>query len=269
MSNINDSIYAIRILDDLSHCDTSIHKIHPIAKIITTVLYLIFVISFDKYEISGLMPFFLFPVLIFILAEIPFLPIFKRILLVLPFIVGVGIANPFFETQQISFGDIEISIGWLTFLSIFIKGLLTVTASILLLATTGMDKIATSLIFLKVPRIFVLQLLLTYRYISVLMEETSRMMMAYSLRAPGQKGIAIKVWGSFAGQLLLRTFDRAQRVYQSMLLRGFDGEFHMGELPKTDKWKNFAFISIWSLFFILARIYNIPELIGIFIQGGF
>ena len=35
----------------------------------------------------------------------------------------------------------------------------------------------------------------------------------------------MKAWGSLPGLLLLRSSDRAERVYQSMLLRGFQGEY--------------------------------------------
>jgi len=49
---------------------------------------------------------------------------------------------------------------------------------------------------------------------------------AYHLRAPGQKGIHHSAWGSFLGQLLLRSMDRAEELYSSMQLRGFHGEFH-------------------------------------------
>ncbi|MFD2360463.1 energy-coupling factor transporter transmembrane component T family protein [Saccharococcus thermophilus] len=152
------------------------------------------------------------------------------------------------------------------FLSIFIKCSLTVTASILLIATTGMDRLAAALRMLKIPKIFVLQLLLTYRYISVLIEEVSRMMRAYSLRAPGQKGIKWSVWGSFAGQILLRTFERAERVYQAMSLRGFTGEYHTGDISKLS-FKDLAYFTAWSLFFVIARIYNIPVLIGSLFTG--
>ena len=44
-------------------------------------------------------------------------------------------------------------------------------------------------------------------------------MTAYALRAPGEKGIHFRAWGSLLGQLLLRSVDRAQLVYESMLLR--------------------------------------------------
>jgi cobalt/nickel transport system permease protein len=266
MPNIINSLYNIRLLDDLARKKTYIHRIHPLAKLLTTVVYLTVVVSFGRYEISSLLSFVFYPVLIIAFAELPVAPILKRILLVEPFIIGIGILNPLFDNYTVVLGGIAISRGWVTFLAIFIKCGLTVAASILLIATTGMDRLAAALRMLKIPKIFVLQFLLTYRYISVLIEEVSRMQRAYSLRAPGPKGIHGSVWGSFAGQLILRTFERAQRVYQSMSLRGFTGEYNTGDVAKVS-FKDFAYLAGWSLFFIIARIYNIPMLIGSLFTG--
>lgn len=266
MSKAINSLYNMRLLDDLARKDTSIHRLHPLVKLITTVVYLAVVISFERYEVNGLIPFVFYPLIILMLSELPPLPILKRVLMAAPFIIGVGILNPVFDNHTVSIGRISISRGWITFLSITIKSGLTVTSTILLIATTGMDKIAAALRMLKIPRIFVLQLLLTYRYISVLIEEVLRMSRAYSLRAPGQKGIQRSAWGSFAGQLLLRTFDRAQRVYESMALRGFNGEFNTGKLLKISV-KDILFLAAWSMFFVIARFYNIPMIIGSLFTG--
>lgn len=266
MTNVINSIFNMRLLDDLAQKETSIHSIHPLVKLLTTMVYLVVVISFGKYEIGSLLPFVFYPVLIFALAELPVAPILKRILLVEPLIIGIGILNPLFDHHTIVLGGIVISRGWVTFLSIFIKCGLTVTVSILLIATTGMDRLGAALRMLKVPKIFVLQLLLTYRYIAVLMEEVARMQRSYLLRAPGQKGVHWRVWGPFAGQLLLRTFDRAQRVYQAMNLRGFTGEYNMGDVAKV-RGKDFAYLAVWSFVFIIFRIYNIPMLIGSLFTG--
>jgi cobalt/nickel transport system permease protein len=266
MSKMTDSLFNMRLLDELARKETFIHRIHPLIKVLTTVVYLTVVASFGRYEISSLLPFVFYPVLIFSLAEIPVAPILKMILLVEPLIIGIGILNPLFDHSVVVIGGIAFSRGWIPFLSIFIKCTLTVTASILLIATTGMDRLAAALRMLKIPRIFVLQLLLTYRYISVLTEEVSRMLRAYSLRAPGQKGIKRSVWGSFAGLILLRTFERAERVYQAMSLRGFTGEYHTGENPKPG-FKDFAYFVGWNLFFVIARICNIPLLIESLFTG--
>lgn len=266
MSKVINALYSMRLLEELARKETTIHRLHPLIKLLTTFVYLTVVVSFERYEIASLLPFIFYPVIIFALAELPAVPILKRILFVEPLIIGIGILNPVFDNYTVILGGIAISRGWVTFLSIFIKCGLTVTVSILLIATTGMDKLAAAMRMLRIPKIFVLQLLLTYRYISVLIEEVSRMLRAYSLRAPRQKGIEFNAWGSFAGQLLLRTFDRAQRVYESMSMRGFTGEYNTGDISKVS-FKDLAYLTAWSLFFIIARIYNIPTLIGSLLTG--
>lgn len=266
MPKMTNSLNNIWLLDDLAQKETSIHKMHPFAKLVTTLVYLVAVISFGRYDIGSLLPYVFYPVIIIALAELPVIPILKRVLLVEPFIIGIGILNPLFDNHTVILGGAEVSCGWITFLSIFMKCGLTVVVSILLVATTGMDKLAAALRMLKIPRLFVLQLLLTYRYILVLIEEVFRMQRAYSLRAPGQKGIHVSVWGSFAGQLILRTYERAQCVYQSMSLRGFTGEYNTGKISRIS-FKDFAYFAGWSLFFIIARIYNIPMLIGLLFTG--
>lgn len=266
MANLINSLYNMRLLDDLARKETTIHKLHPLVKVLTTLVYLSVVVSFGRYEIGSLLPFIFYPMLITILAELPATPILKRILIVEPFIIGIGILNPLFDQHTIIVFGMVISRGWITFLSIFIKCGLTVTASILLIATTGMERLAVALRMMKVPKIFVLQLLLTYRYITVIVEEVYAMTRAYSLRAPRQKGIHIKVWGSFAGQLILRTFDRAQWVYRSMSLRGFISEYNTGDVPKVNL-RDFAYLVVGSLSFIIARIFDIPMLIGLLVTG--
>lgn len=267
MANMTASLYHIRLLDELAGKKTVIHGVHPLAKLLTTLINIGVVVSFGKYDIGNMLPFVFFPVLIFLLAELPFWPILKRLLFVMPLIIGIGVLNPIMEKQTFLLGGIAFSQGWLTFLALLLKGILTVTAGLLLISTTGMNQIGAALRMLKVPKIFVLQLLLTYRYISVLMEETARMLRAYALRAPGQKGIRPNVWGSFAGQLILRTFDRAQRVYEAMSLRGFSGEYRTGNSTAL-RLSDVVFAVGWVLFFAAARIFNLPLLVGSLFTGG-
>jgi cobalt/nickel transport system permease protein len=267
MANIVQSLHNIRFLDELAEKQTVIHNIHPLAKLITTMIYLIVVVSFGKYEISGLLPLIIYPVVIIALAEIPLLPILKRMLLAAPLAVGIGAFNPLFDHSIIFvLGGFQFSGGWISFFSILIKFVLTVLAAFIIIATTGMDRIASALRMLRVPRIFVLQLLLTYRYISVLMEEAARTMQAYSLRDPFHRGIRPGVWGSLAGNLLLRTYDRAQRLYQAMVQRGFIGEYNTGSNRRM-RMKDMLYLYGWGLFFLSARYYNIPVYIGSMITG--
>lgn len=267
MSSIMNSLYNMRLLEDLSCKDTFIHRLHPLVKLLTTVAYLTVVVSFGRYEISRLLTFVFYPVFIFALAEIPTVPIFKRILIIEPLIIGIGILNPIFDHQLVTFCGVEFSRGWVILFSIIVKSGLTVTSALLLVATTGMDKLAEAMRMLKIPKIFVMQLLLTYRYITVMIEEVARALRAYSLRAPNQRGIHRSVWGPLTGQLLLRTFDRAQRIYQSMCLRGYTGEYNTGSQSRINLY-DLLYLAIWCLFFIIIRIYNIPLIIGSLLTGG-
>ena len=107
-------------------------------------------------------------------------------------------------------------------------------------------------------------LLLTYRYIGLMLNEVSVMTQAYKLRAPGQKGIHISAWGSFLGQLLLRSMDRAEELYNSMGLRGFAGEFFYAEAPKCRR-ADVVFCVGCCVAFLLARAVDLAALLGILI----
>ena len=47
-------------LDRLSYRDTFVHHLDPRVKVIATMLFLFTVISFPKYEVDALVPFFLY-----------------------------------------------------------------------------------------------------------------------------------------------------------------------------------------------------------------
>ena len=89
---------------------------------------------------------------------------------------------------------------------------------------------------------------------------------AYRLRAPGQKGIHISAWGSFLGQLLLRSMDRAEELYSSMTLRGFRGEFYYADAPGP-RLPGLIFTVAWAALFLGARCLNIASLLGGLLVG--
>lgn len=62
------------------------------------------------------------------------------------------------------------------------------------------------------PAVFTTQLLFVYRYLFVLIEEAAAMQQARDARSFGRKSYPLKVWGTLVGQLLIRTFDRAERI---------------------------------------------------------
>lgn len=94
--------------------------------------------------------------------------------------------------------------------------------------------------------------MLVYRYIILFLKETERMTDAYMLRAPGQKGVHYKAWGTMIGQLLLRSMDRAQTVYDSMMLRGYNGEFYLRCKHKAGN-GDYLYMLVWTAVLTFIR----------------
>lgn len=255
-------------LDDLALNETTLRSLDPRSKLITSLVFIVAVTSFGKYDLLSLLPLVIYPVSLIALGNIPAWEITKKILYVSPFAVFIGIFNPVFDREIIvQFGSFAIPGGWISFTVIMVKFALTVSVALILVATSGFDSVCLALAKLKVPQIFVVQLMFIYRYIFVMVDEASRMVRAHKLRSFRRSSIDFRIFVSMIGQLLLRTLDRAQRIHAAMISRGFTGEIRLTRELKAGL-IDWIFVLGWSVFFILVRIYNIPELLGLLVMGG-
>ena len=268
MARIADSLFQMHLFDELAAGATPIHRLHPLAKVMVTLAFLACVISFDKYELSGLLPFLFYPAVVLSLAHIPVWIMVKRMLLASPFVLCIGLFNPLFDRLPVmEICGMPVSGGFISLLSLSLKCALTILSALLLLATTSMSQLAQALRQLYVPRLFVMQLVLTFRYISVLVNEAARVWTAYLLRAPLARGLSPRWWGSLLGQMLMRTFDRAQSIHHAMLLRGYTGDYPVGSWPKLSL-GDVLYVTGWLLFFGVARFWNLSTLLGAVILHG-
>ena len=137
-------------------------------------------------------------------------------------------------------------------ISLMLKGCFAVAASYLLAVTTTMEELCYALRKMHVPAVLVTLLLLVYRYMIVFLQEVKRLTQAYALRAPGQHGINIRVWGSMVGHLFLRSIERAEVVYESMLMRGFQGEFPLNK-ERIFSSKDWLYGVGWIVVFVLIK----------------
>ena len=228
MTGPGRAIREIHSLEDLAERGTFLCRIHPLAKVLVTIWYLILVMSFGKYDIEGLWGMSIYPVILMILGDISAGEAIRRMRPILLMVCLVGLANPLFDRELLgTFGGMKITSGMLSMVTLFFKTVFAVAAAYILMATTTMEQICYALRKLHVPQILVTVLLLIYRYLVMMLKEADRIMQAYRLRAPGERGIRKDAWGPLAGQMLLRSMDRAQAVYESMTLRGFRGEFFL------------------------------------------
>ena len=253
----------IKAVEALAQGNSPVHRLSPLSKLAVTLAYIIISVSFNKYDFSALAVMLLFPVIGYQLSLIPVSTCFYKLRIVLPLVCAVGLFNPFFDREIMTkIGNIGISGGVISMLTLMMKGVFSLMMSFLLVATTPVDEICRGLRKMHFPKFLVSLLLLTFRYISVMLDEVAIMTDAYHLRAPGQKGIRFSAWGSFLGQLILRSSDRANEIFSAMLLRGYTGEVTYAASKEYSRFSP-AVALIFIALFILARVFNLTSLIGL------
>lgn len=262
MNKAEQALHELNEMDALAAGESPVHALCPLAKFFATAAYILTVVSFDKYDLAGLAPMLLWPMLLFALSGIPVRACFHKLRFVLPLVLAVGLFNPFFDrAAYLKLGGVTVSGGVVSMTTLMGKGTLCLMASFLLMATTRIEALCAALRKLHVPGTMLTLLLLTYRYVGVLTEEAAVMTDAYALRAPGMKGVHYTAWGSFLGQLLLRSMDRAEELYAAMRLRGFHDHFHYAAAaPCTAKDAAWLLLSVAA--FLLARFVPVATMLG-------
>ena len=112
MDKLTKARSELREMDALAAGDSPVHRLHPLSKLAVTVAYIAFVVSYSKYDFSGLMMMVLYPVLMFQAAGISVGLCFYRLRIVLPLVCAVGLANPFLDrTPLVQLGTLVIAGG--------------------------------------------------------------------------------------------------------------------------------------------------------------
>lgn len=259
---INGKSRVISGLERLASGDSLIHHLHARAKLGVTVLFVVLVVSMPVAEPARLIPFFLYIIVVMTLSGTPVKPLLIHVLPALPFALVGGISRLLSSREAVFIiGSLAVTQGMLAFVSILLKTFLTVSAILLLAATTPFYEIIGQMAVLHVPKVLCLTLSLTWRYITVLLSEVSAQFTAYILRSPGRSALRLRDVGIFIGQLFLRSFDRAERVYQAMQCRGFDG-LYGGGCVESFRRRDWLFVIILSLVLVLFRFVDLSEWVG-------
>ncbi len=107
---------------------------------------------------------------------------------------------------------------------IMAKVLGAVSVIIFLSMTTPVNKLLNAARWFKVPNTWVEIAMLSYRYSFVLLEDAVTIRNAQKVRL-GYSSLArsLRSFGELMGSTVIRTYDRSIAVYESMVLRGYNG----------------------------------------------
>ncbi|HCA79277.1 MAG TPA: cobalt ECF transporter T component CbiQ [Bacteroidetes bacterium] len=197
-------------LDRYSRLGSPIHRLPTALKLLATFSLILATVA---VPFSSLWFFVVAAGLLLIVAAvsaIPWLFIFKRLLLLEPLALGIAVMALFQPN------------GTTIFLSIVTRSTLCLFTVILLSNTTPFENLLRALGRVGAPRILVTILALMYRYLFVLIDEGERITRARMSRTFSTN--RVRRWQALAsliGQLFVRSTERAERIYAAMTARGW------------------------------------------------
>jgi cobalt/nickel transport system permease protein len=228
----------IHLVDQYQAGTTLIHRRDPRVKVGVTLLFILTVslLPFGAFWAYGVM--FGLVMLAAVISKVGVGYVLKRSFIALPFALA-AITLPFTvegETLLVMpiLGDITITVeGTVRFASILIKSWVSVQVAILMVAVTPFPDLLWGLRALYIPQPIVSIVSFMYRYLFVLSDEVLRLLRARSSRSatmPGRRSGGSVIWrgkvaGRMAGSLMLRSFERSERIYNAMTARGYRGQF--------------------------------------------
>lgn len=171
-------------------------------------------------------------------AQIPWRSFFRRLFVVLPF-TGIFALLTWLSTGDSARAGVLLS-----------RSLISVAFAIALTATTPAHALLAGAERLGAPRLLVAVAQMVHRYLFVLIDQALRMRQA----ARSRGGFRWSAAAGAAAALLLSSEQRATRIHQAMLARGFTGR--LPELSAAAHWDalDSALLGGTALTLLLARL---------------
>ena len=219
-------------IDKYAELESIIHRLDPRIKIISFFSFILLVISTQPTKFLNFPLYFLLIFGVILVSKVPLRFVFKRSLVVIPFVLLIAIFIPFLKEGEIagsySFASLHLTVtydGLIILFNVLSKSWLSVLSMLALASTTKFPELLKGFEKLGMPRVMVMVISFMYRYVFVLGDEVMRMKCARDARSfGGNSKWHIKTIGNIIGMMFIRTYERGERVYVAMVSRGFIGK---------------------------------------------
>ncbi|NIA21645.1 MAG: cobalt ECF transporter T component CbiQ [Anaerolineaceae bacterium] len=167
-----------------------------------------------------------------LVARLPPANLLKRMAAVNAFVLMTALLLPWTTPGRslLEVGPLAFSVEGLAMAGLIaLKSNAIVLAVTALLSTVEITRLGHALVHLKVPEKLAHLLLFSVRYIDLLHHEYRRLATAMKVRSfrPRMNLHTYQSLGNLVGMLLVRSFDRSQRIMAAMKCRGFRGRFYV------------------------------------------
>jgi cobalt/nickel transport system permease protein len=218
---------------DPSEVDTALHRLDSRVKLIVALCLILITSLTPNGAFGAYIVLFALMMAGAIIAHVSPVLVVGRSLAVLPFslaavtLIFTG-PEPYLAALPITGWPISEP-GLVQCTSIIFKSLISVQAAILLIATTHFTTLLWAMSSLRIPGVLVAIISFMYRYLFLLVDEAARLARARDSRSAVTAGDApslifrAQTTGRMIGSLIVRAFERSERVYNAMLSRGYTG----------------------------------------------
>ena len=212
-------------LDEYAHLDSPLHRWEPRCRLVG-LLALVF--AFGSVQDLRLLPAMLVvAAVLYVISRLPFSFLVARLRAPGVFLLSVAILLPFFSgpTALLRVGPLVLrKEGSLAMLLVVAKFVSILTTSLVLFGTAPFLSTLKAMRSLGIPAILADMTLLSYRYLFEIGDDLEKMQTAVRLRGfrgrrPDRRTLG--VLASLAGSILVRSYERSDRVYKAMVLRGY------------------------------------------------
>ena len=215
-------------LEEFAEGNTLLHRLDPRVKFVTAVPFI--GLTAVEPRFAGLVVSLGMGAVLALWARLDARKLLVRLLVVNAFVVMIWLFLPFSVPgrEAVSLGPFTATEeGIRSSLAITLKTTAIVLLTIAVFGTSEVFSLAHALVHLKVPRKLVHLFFFFYRYLSVLHAEYTRLRTAMKLRGfrPASGMHTYRTYAYLVGMLLVRSYERSERIYEAMLCRGFHGHF--------------------------------------------
>ncbi|ASC71129.1 Cobalt transport protein [Halomicronema hongdechloris C2206] len=258
-------------LDAYTRLESPIHRWQPRLKLVGLVA-LIFAFAGVRQWVLVL-PMVVITLLLYGLSRLPLRFLLQRLHYPGMFILAVVLVLPFASGDTVLWQWGWLSLYWegvLTMGLVVCRFLAILTTGFILLGTTPFLSLIQALRSLGLPALLADMTLLAYRYLYDIADTLTTMQQAMRLRGLGRSQRKsswlrldmrlMRQLASLTGSLLIRSYERSERVYKAMRLRGYGVSTRRpaAGMPSVDGYSYWA----TALSLMLAATFMVVELRG-------
>ena len=232
--------------------------LHPVIRLAGAVLFCLATAGLT--EQAAALAALLLALVLFLFSQARLIPSLQRLLVVNAFIAFLWLTVPWSVPGETlaALGPFAVTKEGLELaVLVTVKGNAMLLVFLALVCGMPLPALGAALNALHCPARLTALLLLCYRYLFVLREEWRSLRTSAMLRGfvPKTNLATYKTYAILLGMLLVRSYDRSQRIHEAMRLRGFSGKFPVSALPKYSV-RDVVFLSFLLLFLGIPALIN-------------